>query len=388
MKRIVVMGSTGSIGTQTLEIARDHKDGLGVVALTANSSVDLIEKQAREFSPKLVAMGDEKAADELAARLKDTGIKVVAGMDGLIEAASLDEADIVVTAMVGMIGIRPTIAAIKTGHDIALANKETLVCAGHIIMPLIREYGVNLYPVDSEHSAIFQSLHGEDHGDVESIILTASGGPFRTSSYEELKSMKAKDALKHPNWNMGNKITIDSATLVNKGLEVMEACNLFDVGLDDIEVVIHPQSIIHSAVRYRDGAVMAQLGCPDMKLPIQYALFYPSRPYLNTKRVDFYELGSMTFERPDPERFKGFKYAYEAARRGGSMPTVFNAANERAVALFLEDRIGFTDIADLIKHAMDTVAVVDSPDVSQILEAEAKAVAAVDEGLGRLGELS
>lgn len=388
MKRIVVMGSTGSIGTQTLEIARDHKDELGVVALTANSSVDLIEKQAREFSPKLVAMGDEDAAKELAARLNDTSIKVVAGMDGLIEAASLDEADIVVTAMVGMIGIRPTIAAIKTGHDIALANKETLVCAGHIIMPLIREYGVNLYPVDSEHSAIFQSLHGEDHGDVESIILTASGGPFRTSSYEELKSMKAKDALKHPNWNMGNKITIDSATLVNKGLEVMEACHLFDVGLDDIEVVIHPQSIIHSAVRYRDGAVMAQLGCPDMKLPIQYALFYPSRPYLNTRRVDFYELGSMTFERPDPERFKGFKYAYEAARRGGSMPTVFNAANERAVALFLEDRIGFTDIADLIKHAMDTVAVVDSPDVSQILEAEAKAVAAVDEGLGRLGEQS
>ena len=388
MKRIVVMGSTGSIGTQTLEIVRDHKDELSVVALTANSSVDLIEKQAREFAPKLVAMGDDKAACELATRLKDTGIKVIAGMDGLIEAASLDEADIVVTAMVGMIGIRPTIAAIKTGHDIALANKETLVCAGHIIMPLIREYGVNLYPVDSEHSAIFQSLHGEDHGDVESIILTASGGPFRTSSYEELKSMKAKDALKHPNWNMGNKITIDSATLVNKGLEVMEACHLFDVGLDDIEVVIHPQSIIHSAVRYRDGAVMAQLGCPDMKLPIQYALFYPSRPYLNTRRVDFYELGSMTFERPDPERFKGFKYAYEAARRGGSMPTVFNAANERAVALFLEDRIGFTDIADLIKHAMDTVAVVDSPDVSQILEAEAKAVAAVDEGLGRLGEQS
>lgn len=386
MKKIVVMGSTGSIGTQTLEIARDHKDELEVLALTANSSVDLMEKQAREFAPKLVAMGDEKAADELTARLKDTGIRVVAGMDGLIEAASLDEADIVVTAMVGMIGIRPTIAAIKAGHDIALANKETLVCAGHIIMPLIKEYGVNLYPVDSEHSAIFQSLHGEDHGDVESIILTASGGPFRTRSYEELKTMKAKDALKHPNWDMGNKITIDSATLVNKGLEVMEACHLFDVGLDDIEVVIHPQSIIHSAVRFRDGAIMAEMGCPDMKLPIQYALFYPSRPYLNTKRVDFYELGSMTFERPDPERFKGFKLAYEAARRGGSMPTVFNAANERAVALFLKDRIGFTDIATLIKHAMDTVAVVDAPDVSQILDAEAQAVAAVNDGLKLLGD--
>ena len=275
--------------------------------------------------------------------------------------------------------IRPTIAAIRAGHDIALANKETLVCAGHIIMPLIRQCGVSLYPVDSEHSAIFQSLQGEDRSDVESIILTASGGPFRTRSYEELKEMNAQDALRHPNWDMGAKITIDSATLVNKGLEVMEACHLFGVTLDEIEVVIHPQSIIHSAVRYRDGAIIAQLGSPDMKLPIQYALFYPHRPYLATKRVDLFELGQMTFERPDPERFRGFKYAMEAARTGGSMPTVFNAANERAVALFLKGRIGFTDIAEYIKAAMDKANVIASPTVEQILEAEKEAYAAVDE---------
>ena len=381
MKNVVVMGSTGSIGTQTLEIIRAHKDELNAVALTANSSVDLVCEQALEFKPKLVAMNDEKAYEEVSARLAGTGIKVLGGMDGLMEAASMEEADIVLTAMVGMIGIRPTIAAIKAGHDIALANKETLVCAGHIIMPLIKEYGVSMYPVDSEHSAIFQSMHGEDHGDVENIILTASGGPFRTRTYEELKAVKAADALKHPNWNMGNKITIDSATLVNKGLEVMEACHLFNVGLDDIEVVIHPQSIIHSAVQYRDGAIIAQLGSPDMKLPIQYALFYPKRPYLDTKRVDFYELASMTFERPDPERFEGFKHAISAARRGGSMPTVFNAANERAVSLFLDGKIGFTDIARLIKCAMDTVDIKDDPTVDEILEAEKCARAAVDDNI-------
>ncbi len=373
------MGSTGSIGTQTLEIIEAHKDELTAVALTANSSVELMEKQARQFKPGLVAMYDENAADELRERLSNTGIRVVSGMDGLIEAASLEEADIVLTAMVGMIGIRPTIAAIKAGHDIALANKETLVCAGHIIMPLVRSCGVNLYPVDSEHSAIFQSLHGEDHGAVEKIILTASGGPFRNKSKEELRGMTAADALKHPNWNMGAKITVDSATLVNKGLEVMEACHLFDVSLDDIEVVIHPQSIIHSAVQYRDGAIMAELGCPDMKLPIQYALFYPQRPYLDTKRVDFFELQSMTFERPDPDKFKGFALAFEAARRGGSMPTVFNAANEKAVALFLAGKIGFTDIADLIETAMKEVKAVEEPSVEEILEAEKLAVAAVME---------
>ncbi len=379
MKNVVVMGSTGSIGTQTLEIIGNHSSELRAIALTARSNVDLIEKQAREFSPVLVAMYDENAAAELKERLKDTGIRVVSGMDGLIEAASLAEADIVLTAVVGMIGIRPTIAAIEAGHDIALANKETLVCAGHIIMPLVKERGVSLLPVDSEHSAIFQSMHGEDHGAVEKIILTASGGPFRNKSYEELRSMTVADALKHPNWSMGAKITVDSATLVNKGLEVMEACHLFGVGLDDIEVVIHPQSIIHSAVQYRDGAIMAELGSPDMKLPIQYALFYPDRPYLDTKRVDFFELGSMTFEKPDPERFRGFALAYEAARRGGSMPTIFNAANERAVAMFLAGSIGFTDIADLIGEAMKEVLPVDSPSVDEILEAETSAIAAVNE---------
>ncbi len=382
LKKIVVMGSTGSIGTQTLEIIRDHRDELAVVALAANSSVDLIEKQALEFKPKLVAMYDEKAAGELSARLVSTSIKVVSGMDGLLEAAALEEADIVLTAMVGMIGIRPTIAAIKAGHDIALANKETLVCAGHIIMPLIKQCGVNLYPVDSEHSAIFQSLNGEDKRDVERIILTASGGPFRTRTYEELRKVKAADALKHPNWDMGAKITIDSATLVNKGLEVMEACHLFNVGPDDIEVVIHPQSIIHSAVQYRDGAIIAEMGSPDMKLPIQYALFYPRRPYLDTKRVDLFELASLTFERPDPDRFEGFKYAMEAARAGGIMPTVFNAANERAVALFLKGQIGFTDIAALIRVAMDEARTVNDPTVDDILEAEAQACDAVDGKMG------
>ncbi|MCR5673901.1 MAG: 1-deoxy-D-xylulose-5-phosphate reductoisomerase [Lachnospiraceae bacterium] len=379
MKNVVVMGSTGSIGTQTLDIIRNHPDELRVVALTANSSVDLICDQAMEFKPDLVAMYDRDAADKVAARLAGCNIKVVAQMDGLIEAAEKKEADIVVTAMVGMIGIRPTIAAIKAGHDIALANKETLVCAGHIIMPLIKSCGVNLYPVDSEHSAIFQSLRGGTSEEVERIILTASGGPFRTKTYEELKNVKAADALKHPNWDMGNKITIDSATLVNKGLEVMEACHLFGVSLDEIEVVIHPQSVIHSAVRFRDGAVIAQLGCPDMKLPIQYALFYPNRPFLDIERVDFFKLSQMTFEKPDPDRFEGFKYALEAARRAGSMPTIFNAANEKAVALFLAGKIGFTDIAALIKHAMDTVAVADDPTVDEILAAEAAAVCAVEE---------
>lgn len=360
------MGSTGSIGTQTLDIAKKHPDEINVVALTASTSVDLIEKQAREFAPFLVAMYDKKAAADLSARLSDTDIKVVSGMEGLIEAASFD-CDIVVTAMVGMIGIRPTVAAIEAGHDIALANKETLVCAGHIIMPLIKKHGVSLYPVDSEHSAIFQSLNGEHHDDIEKIILTASGGPFRMRSKEELSSMTAKEALCHPNWNMGNKITIDSATLVNKGLEVMEACHLFDVALDDIEVVVHPQSIIHSAVMYKDGGIMAQMGCPDMRLPIQYALFGPRRPYLDTKRLSLADLGTMTFERPDPDKFEGFALAYEAARRSGNMPTVFNAANERAVALFLEHKINFTDIPRLIKAAMDNASFIASPSVDDII---------------------
>ena len=347
MKNVVVTGSTGSIGTQTLDILRHHADELRVVALTANSSVELICDQAMEFKPDLVAMYDPASADKVAARLAGTGIKVVAQMDGLIEAAETKEADIVVTAMVGMIGIRPTIAAIKAGHDIALANKETLVCAGHIIMP----------------------LRGGTSEEVERIILTASGGPFRTKTYEELKNVKAADALKHPNWDMGNKITIDSATLVNKGLEVMEACHLFGVTLDEIEVVIHPQSVIHSAVRFRDGAVIAQLGCPDMKLPRQYALFYPNRPFLDIERVDFFKLSQMTFEKPDPDRFEGFKYALEAARRAGSMPTVFTAANEQAVALFLAGKIGFSEIPRIVEETLSRVRIFPVASREDVLEA-------------------
>ena len=376
MKTISLLGSTGSIGTQTLEIVRDHDD-LNVVALTANSNVELMEKQIREFRPALAVMYDDSAAKDLKARVSDLDVKVSSGMDGLIEAATIESADVVLTAVVGMIGIRPTIAAIKAHKDIALANKETLVCAGHIIMPLVQEYGVSLLPVDSEHSAIFQSLNGENHGDVEKILLTASGGPFRNKAKDELALMTVDDALKHPNWNMGSKITVDSATLVNKGLEVMEALWLFDVPLEKVEVVVHPQSIIHSMVQYRDGAVMAELGMPDMKLPIQYALYYPNRPYLDTKRVDFFELGQMTFEKPDPDRFEGFALARKAAEIGGSMPTAFNAANEKAVALFLARKIGFTDIPRLICKAMDEHKVVNNPDVDTILQVEREATEVV-----------
>lgn len=377
MKKIALLGSTGSIGTQTLEIVRDHEE-LQVVALTANGNVSLIEKQIREFKPKMAVMYNEEAAKELESKVSDLDVKILSGIEGLIEAATIAEADIVLTAVVGMIGIRPTIAAIKAGKDIALANKETLVCAGHIIMPLVKEYGVSLLPVDSEHSAIFQSLHGENHSDVEKILLTASGGPFRLKTKDELKNMTVDDALNHPNWSMGSKITVDSATLVNKGLEVMEACWLFDVKLEDITVIVHPQSIIHSMVQYRDGAVMAQMGSPDMKLPIQYALFYPDRPYLNTKRVDFYELASMTFEAPDSDKFEGFALALRAAKLGGSMPTVFNAANEKAVALFLARKIGFTDIPRLIKIAMDNHKLIDNPSVDDILSCEQEAIEAVE----------
>jgi len=377
MKNISLLGSTGSIGTQTLEIVRDSNE-LKVVALTANSNVELMEKQVREFKPYLAVMYNENAAIDLKKRLADTDTMVLSGMDGLISAATQESADIVLTAVVGMIGIRPTIAAIKASKDIALANKETLVCAGHIIMPLIKEYNVKLYPVDSEHSAIFQSLNGENHSDVEKILLTASGGPLRTESKDELCRMTVDDALRHPNWSMGSKITIDSASLVNKGLEVMEACWLFDVDLDRIEVVVHPQSIIHSMVQYRDGAIMAELGMPDMKLPIQYALFYPDRPYLNTKRVNLFELGQMTFEKPDADKFEGFALAMEAAKAGGSMPTVFNAANERAVAMFLNREIGFTDIPRLIERAMRAHTLINNPTVEEILAAEIEATQTVN----------
>ena len=369
MKNIAILGSTGSIGTQTLEIVSDNED-LNVVGLAAGHNTDLLERQIRQFMPKIAVMGDEKCAADLKKRVKDLPVKVLAGMDGMIEMARMEESDMLLTAIVGMIGIRPTIAAIKAGKDIALANKETLVCAGHIIMPLAKECKVGIYPVDSEHSAIFQSLHGENRERISKILLTASGGPFRGLSYDELKTKTKYDALKHPNWNMGNKITVDSATLVNKGLEVMEAGWLFGVPRDRIEVVIHPQSIIHSMVEYVDGGIMAQLGMPDMKLPIQYAIFYPDRRPMKGKKVDFFELGSISFERPDIETFRGLKMAYRAMDMGGSMPTVFNAANEKAVALFLNDKIRFTDIYDIIEDAMDNHSLLSDPSVEEILETE------------------
>ena len=371
MKKIAILGSTGSIGTQTLEIVRKEAD-LEVAALAAGTNVELMEKQVREFRPSLVAMWTEEAAGDLRDRLTDLPVRVAYGMEGLLEVAVCEEAKVLVTAIVGMIGIRPTIAAIEQGKTIALANKETLVTAGHIIMPLAERMGVPILPVDSEHSAIFQSMHGENRARVSKILLTASGGPFRGKKREELSSMTVEDALKHPNWSMGKKVTIDSASLVNKGLEVMEARWLFDVELDQIQVVVHPQSIIHSAVEYVDGGIMAQLGMPDMKLPIQYALFYPDRRPMDTERVDFFRLKQLTFEEPDTDTFRGLALAYQAARRGGTLPTVFNAANEKAVALFLQKKIAFLQIPDLIEGSMENHRVVDDPTVEQILEAEAE----------------
>lgn len=378
MKNIAVLGSTGSIGTQTMDIVRANSGELSISALAAGANIDLLEKQVREFKPFLAAVYDEGKAIELKSRLSDLNVKVVSGMEGLLEAATLDGVDCVLTSMVGMIGIRPTIAAIEAGKDIALANKETLVCAGHIIMPLAEKKGVKILPVDSEHSAIFQSLNGENRKRVEKILLTASGGPFLNKKREELKSMTVEDALKHPNWSMGRKITVDSASLVNKGLEVMEARWLFDTPIDRIQVVIHPQSIIHSMVQFEDGAVMAQLGMPDMKLPIQYALFYPDRRHLAGERVDFYALSQMTFMEPDMETFRGLKLALRAADEGGTMPTVFNAANERAVALFLDHKIGFLDIYDIIEGSMDNAKVSYMPDVDMILAAEADTYSYID----------
>ena len=368
-KTIAILGSTGSIGTQTLEIVRNHPE-LKVAALAAGSNVKQLEAQVREFRPKVVGMWTESAAADLRERLADLDVKVVAGMEGLLEIAVLPQCQVLVTAIVGMIGIRPTIAAIQAGKDIALANKETLVTAGHIIMPLAREMGISILPVDSEHSAIFQSLNGEPEDRIEKILLTASGGPFRGKTKAQLASMRVEDALKHPNWSMGRKITVDSSTLVNKGLEVMEARWLFDVGLDRIQVVVHPQSIIHSAVQFVDGAIVAQLGMPDMKLPIQYALFYPDRKPMAGKRVDLFELGQLTFEKPDPDTFEGLKLAYRAAGQGGSMPTVYNAANEKAVELFLEEKITYLQITELIGSAMEQHSVIDNPSVEQILETE------------------
>ena len=369
MKKIGILGSTGSIGTQTLDIVRKEKD-LEVVSLAAGSNVALLESQIREFKPRTAALWDEAAAADLRERVRDMPVRVVSGMEGLIEVSTEADMEILVTGIVGMIGIRPTIAAIEAGKNIALANKETLVTAGHIIMPLTKERGVSILPVDSEHSAIFQSMHGERRERVEKILLTASGGPFRGKTREELADMTVEDALKHPNWSMGKKVTIDSASLCNKGLEVMEAKWLFDVALSQIEVVVHPQSILHSAVQYADGGIMGQMGVPDMKLPIQYALFYPDRRPMDTGRVDLCKLGSLTFERPDTETFRGLALAYRAAERGGSLPTVFNAANEKAVALFLEKRIRFLQIPELIEAAMEAHHVVEDPTVEEILSAE------------------
>ena len=369
MKNTAIIGSTGSIGTQTLEIARANDD-LNIVALAAGKNIKLLEKQAREFRPEIIGIWSEEDAAVLKQNLCDTDIKVVSGMDGLIEIAELQSSDILVTGIVGMIGIRPTIAAINAGKDIALANKETPVTAGHIIMPLAKEKGVSILPVDSEHSAIFQSLQGNVHGDVAKILLTASGGPFRGKNTEFLSHVQVEDALKHPNWSMGRKITIDSATMVNKGLEVIEAKWLFDVDPCNIQVVVQPQSIIHSMVEYRDGAVMAQLGTPDMKLPIQYALFYPERRYLAGDRLDFWKMNSILVEKPDMDTFKGLKYAYDAIGKGGSMPTVFNAANECAVAKFLDRRIKFLVIYRIIEEFMSEHKIIEDPDVSQILDTE------------------
>lgn len=369
MKKIAILGSTGSIGTQTLEIVREQ-GGLEVVALAAGRNAKLMEAQVREFRPKIACMWEEEAGRLLKEAVADLDTKVVCGMDGLLEIAVMPEAEMLVTAIVGMIGIRPTIAAIESGKDIALANKETLVTAGHIIMPLAAKMGVSILPVDSEHSAIFQSLQGQDKEGIDKILLTASGGPFRGKKREELVNMTAADALKHPNWSMGRKITIDSASLVNKGLEVIEAKWLFDVSLEQIQVLIQPQSILHSAVQFKDGAVIGQMGLPDMKLPIQYALFYPKRLPMQNNQVDFYELASMTFEKPDTETFEGLAMAYEAAKTGGSMPTVFNAANEKAVALFLDNKIRFLQIYELIRASMENHKAVANPTVEQILAAE------------------
>lgn len=369
MKKIAVLGSTGSIGTQTLEIVRTNGD-LQVTALAAGSNVSLLEQQIREFRPRLAALWKEEAAAELRDRIRDLDVKVVSGMEGLLEMAVQPEAEILVTAIVGMIGILPTIEAIRAGKDIALANKETLVTAGHIIMPLAKEKGVSILPVDSEHSAIFQSLQGGQHKALHKILLTASGGPFRGRKTEQLKDIRVEDALKHPNWAMGKKITIDSSTMVNKGLEVIEAKWLFGVDVDHIQVVIQPQSIIHSMVEYVDGAVIAQLGTPDMKLPIQYALYYPERRYLPGDRLDFHTLSQITFEEPDMETFYGLKLAFEAGRAGGSLPTVFNAANEMAVAMFLERKIGYLQIPEIIQTCMEQHKNIPEPSVEDILKTE------------------
>lgn len=381
MKKIAILGSTGSIGTQTLEVVRENGD-LCVTALAAGSNIRLLEEQIREFHPAVAAVWDETKAGELREKIRDLDVEVVSGMDGLIAAATWPESQILVTAIVGMIGIRPTMEAIRAGKDIALANKETLVTAGHLIMPLARENNVSIFPVDSEHSAIFQALQGGQEKALRKILLTASGGPFRGRKKEELAGIQVEDALKHPNWEMGRKITIDSSTLVNKGLEVIEAKWLFGVDVDQIQVVVQPQSVIHSMIEYEDGAVIAQLGTPDMKLPIQYALYYPERRYLPGERLDFWSIGKLDFEKPDMETFYGLSMAYEAGRKGGSLPTVFNAANEKAVSLFLDRKIGYTQITELIEKCMSRHKNIPDPSLEEILETEAEVYQYI-EGIAR-----
>lgn len=369
MKKIAILGSTGSIGTQTLDVVRANGD-IEVLGISAGRNVKMLEEQAREFHPQLIAVWDENAAKDLAVRLSDMDVKIVSGMEGLLELARMPQTDILVTAVVGMIGIRPTMEGIKAGKDIALANKETLVTAGHLIIPMAKEHGVQILPVDSEHSAIFQVLHGEKQAQVEKLLITASGGPFRGRKREELEHVTLADTLKHPNWVMGQKITVDSATLVNKGLEVMEAKWLFGVDLDHIQVVVQPQSVIHSMVEFEDGGIIAQLGTPDMRLPIQYALYYPHRRYLAGDRLDFAKLGQITFEEPDMETFLGLPMAIRASREGGSMPTVFNAANELAVKKFLHREIRFLDIYDIIGQAMERHKKIEYPKLEDILAVE------------------
>lgn len=369
MRKIAILGSTGSIGTQTLDVVRANKD-IEVLGISAGRNVQKLEEQVREFSPKLVAVWEETAAEDLRTRIRDTDTRVVSGMEGLLELAAMPETEVLVTAIVGMLGIRPTMAAIREGKDIALANKETLVTAGHLIMPMAREYGVRILPVDSEHSAIFQALNGEHKEEIHKLLITASGGPFRGRKRAELEHVTLADTLKHPNWVMGQKITVDSATLVNKGLEVMEAKWLFDMELDHIQVVVQPQSVIHSMIEFKDGGIMAQLGTPDMRLPIQYALYYPHRRYLDGERLDFAKLGQITFQEPDMETFLGLPMAMEASRKGGSMPTVFNAANELAVKKFLHQEIRFLDIYEIIGQSMERHTPIECPDLEEILAVE------------------
>lgn len=370
MKKIAILGSTGSIGTQTLEVVREHKDELCVTALAAGQNKEKLKEQIEEFHPSLVSLSDEALALELKQELAGSGVTVLYGMDGLVSVAGAPESDVVVTAVVGMMGILPTMEAIRKGKDIALANKETLVTAGHLIIPMAEQYGVSVLPVDSEHSAIFQCLHGERRQDVDKILLTASGGPFRGKTREDLEKVTLEDALRHPNWSMGRKITVDSSTMVNKGLEVMEARWLFDVDYDQIEVVVQPQSIIHSMVQFTDGAILAQLGTPDMKVPIEYALFYPERRSLKGDRLDFGTLQSITFEKPDYNVFRGLALALAAGKAGGTMPTVFNAANEKAVAKFLKKEIGYLDIIRIIEQCMDAHQIKDNPSLEEILATE------------------